>query len=85
MPAKLSTRISIQWLPEEASEPTDTLVMTVGSYYLDLRILKDDTSKIDWSMAGEVVTLSEEPCQRNFPLFLHFVLFYLEYCYSYAL
>lgn len=60
--ARLSTRLSIRWVPGEASEPTDTLIIGVGGWYVDLRITKLDGS-IDWAMAGERITLSQEPCR----------------------
>jgi len=44
MAHQISTRISLRWLPEAPSEPTDTLVFNVGAYFLDLRVLKADTS-----------------------------------------
>ncbi|EXJ77584.1 hypothetical protein A1O3_09811 [Capronia epimyces CBS 606.96] len=60
MAARLSTRLSIRWVPGEPSEPTDTLVMSVGGWFVDLRITKQDGS-IDWGMAGERFILSEKP------------------------
>jgi hypothetical protein len=60
MAHQISTRISLRWLPDPPTEPTDTLVFNVGSYFLDLRILKADTS-IDWGMAGERQILLEDP------------------------
>ncbi|KIW03957.1 uncharacterized protein PV09_04793 [Verruconis gallopava] len=37
--ASISHRYSIRWLPDEASEPTSTLVLTSGTgYYTDIRI-----------------------------------------------
>jgi hypothetical protein len=62
MTPRLSTRISLRWLPDPPSEPTDTLVMSVGDYYMDLCVTKTDTS-IDWAMAGQRLILSEEPRQ----------------------
>lgn len=59
--ARASTRISIRWPPEAAAEPTDTLVLSLGGYYVDLRILKEDQS-LDWALAGERITVSEDPC-----------------------
>lgn len=56
----ISTRVSIRWLPDEPSEPTDTLVFNVGSYFVDVRVLKSDGS-IDWAMAGDKETLSTSP------------------------
>jgi hypothetical protein len=65
---KISTRISIRWLPEPPSEPTDTLVYNVGSYFLDLRVLKGPEQTIDWAMAGVREVLSRDP--RWYTLFL---------------
>jgi hypothetical protein len=58
---KVSTRISLRWLPDPPSEPTDTLVYNVGSYFLDLRVLKDPGNTIDWAMAGVREVLSRDP------------------------
>ncbi|TVY29257.1 hypothetical protein LHYA1_G002928 [Lachnellula hyalina] len=60
MSARASTRISIAWPPAAPSEPTDTLVLGVGGWYVDLRITKSDLS-IDWAMAGERLTVPENP------------------------
>lgn len=64
MAARLSTRISLRWVPDEPEELTDTLVMNVGGYFMDLRVNKADQS-IDWAMAGERHVLSKNP--RKFP------------------
>lgn len=56
----VSTRISLRWVPDLPSEPTDTLVFNVGSYFMDLRVLKADKS-IDWGMAGIREILSQDP------------------------
>jgi hypothetical protein len=65
---EISTRISLRWLPDPPSEPTDTLVYNVGSYFLDLRVLKDPKNTIDWAMAGvrEVLSRDPRPCP-SFP------------------
>ncbi len=60
MAPRVSIRISLRWLPDAASEQTDTLVFGVGAYYLDLRVLKSDNS-IDWALAGERQVLSADP------------------------
>jgi len=60
MAHRISTRISLRWLPDPPSEPTDTLVFNVGDYFMDLRVLKADGS-IDWGMAGERQILSKDP------------------------
>jgi len=38
-------------VPDEPEELTDTLVMNVGGYFMDLRVNKADQS-IDWAMAA---------------------------------
>ncbi|KAL4948414.1 hypothetical protein BDW69DRAFT_198904 [Aspergillus filifer] len=49
---RLSTRISLRWPPETPFENTDTLVLSVGNWYVDLRV--DTTTRaIDWAIAGE--------------------------------
>jgi hypothetical protein len=60
MAARVSKRISIRWLPYEASEPTDTLVLSLGGWYVDLRIDKA-TGGIDWALAGQRIITSENP------------------------
>ncbi|KAL4790320.1 hypothetical protein BDV19DRAFT_394184 [Aspergillus venezuelensis] len=49
---RLSTRVSLRWPPEPAFENTDTLVLSVGNWYVDLRVDKA-TQAIDWAIAGE--------------------------------
>lgn len=60
MNASLTTRVSIRWGDDAPSEPTDTIVLTVGSYYMDMRMKKADKT-IDWAFAGTTETLSKEP------------------------
>lgn len=60
MPARVSTRISIAWPPAPPSEPTDTLVLGVGGWYVDLRMTKDDLI-VDWAMAGERIVVPGNP------------------------
>lgn len=60
MTPRASTRISIRWPPAPAEEPTDTLVLSVGEYYVDLRVKKSDGS-IDWALAGLRIVISENP------------------------
>lgn len=65
--SRLSTRISLRWLPEPAFENTDTIVMSVKGWYVDLRV--DRTSgDIDWAIAGQRVVDSQEP--RVYPMFV---------------
>ncbi|KAH7165322.1 hypothetical protein EDB81DRAFT_778975 [Dactylonectria macrodidyma] len=60
MTVRLSTRISIRWDNDAPSEPTHTVVLSVGSHFMDLRIKKDDNS-IDWAFAGTREIVSEVP------------------------
>ncbi|KAG9945990.1 hypothetical protein KCU85_g6902, partial [Aureobasidium melanogenum] len=64
MVVQLSYRKSLRWIPGEPSELTSTLVLDVGNYFVDLRMLKADSS-IDWAMAGKRTILSSSPlkCQ----------------------
>ncbi|KAJ6440618.1 sodium/nucleoside cotransporter [Purpureocillium lavendulum] len=66
--ASISIRKSIRWLPDEAGEPTSTVVLTSPARrFVDLRILKPDAgaapdgngpdarlplSRLDWAIAG---------------------------------
>ncbi|KAJ5087895.1 hypothetical protein N7456_011511 [Penicillium angulare] len=47
----LTTRISLRWVPETPEETTDTIVLGVGEWFVDLRMDKK-TGQIDWAMAG---------------------------------
>ncbi|CAD0112329.1 unnamed protein product [Aureobasidium uvarum] len=60
MVVQLSYRKSLRWVPGEPSEPTSTLVLDVGDFFVDLRILKA-TGDIDWAMAGKRTILSSSP------------------------
>lgn len=53
MPATVSFRKSIRWIPDQASEPSDTVVLTGGKtgVFLDVRFLKD-SNEIEWAFAG---------------------------------
>ena len=57
---RFSTRVSLRWPPEPAHETTDTIVMSVQDWFLDLRIDKE-TGEIDWAIAGQRLVESEEP------------------------
>lgn len=50
--ARVSTRLSLRWLPEPPTETTDTLVLNVGDWYVDLRVDKI-SKKLDWALAGQ--------------------------------
>ena len=49
----ISFRESIRWIPDPASEPTNTVVLTGGKtgVFIDIRFLKD-SSDLDWAFAG---------------------------------
>ncbi|KAJ7248899.1 hypothetical protein B0H12DRAFT_713991 [Mycena haematopus] len=51
--ASISFRESIRWLPEEPSEPTQTIVLTSlkSGAFLDVRFNKE-TGDLDWAFAG---------------------------------
>lgn len=54
MPGHLSFRESIRWLPDEASEPTVTVVLSgkeTGAF-VDVRFLKESPYILDWAFAG---------------------------------
>lgn len=59
--SRASTRVSIRWPPASTSEPTDTLVLSLGGWYVDLRVKKIDKN-IDWALAGERLVVASDPC-----------------------
>ncbi|KAE8317159.1 hypothetical protein BDV41DRAFT_526924 [Aspergillus transmontanensis] len=63
--SRLSTRISLRWLPEPASETTDTIVMSVKGWYVDLRVDKK-SGNIDWAIAGQRVVDSSDSRRVQF-------------------
>lgn len=58
-PVRASTRVSLNW-PQHGSGPsedTDTLILTINNYCLDLRIFLEihaDAGKVDWSTVSMV-------------------------------
>ncbi|BCS18614.1 uncharacterized protein APUU_11442A [Aspergillus puulaauensis] len=50
--ARVSTRLSLRWLPDPPIETTDTLVLNIGEWYVDLRVDKQ-SRQIDWALAGQ--------------------------------
>ncbi|CAG8126458.1 unnamed protein product [Penicillium salamii] len=62
---RFSTRISIRWLPEPPQETTDTIVMSVKDWYLDLRMEKE-SGNIDWALAGQRIVENQEPLRVSF-------------------
>lgn len=65
MPVRASTLISVQWPPDPITIGPDTLVLSVGTYYVDLRIDRGDGG-IYWALAGRRIVMSEEP-STSFP------------------
>jgi hypothetical protein len=59
MTAYLTKRISFRWKYDPRSETTNTLVMTGGNWFIDLRMKQVDGS-IDWAFAGERKTLETD-------------------------
>ena len=58
--SRLTTRISLRWASELPSESTDTIVITIGEWYLDLRVDKQ-YDKIDWALAGQCLLETKNP------------------------
>ncbi|PKX90208.1 uncharacterized protein P174DRAFT_445145 [Aspergillus novofumigatus IBT 16806] len=63
--SSLSTRISLRWLPDPAFENTDTIVLSLLGWYVDLRVDKS-TGEIDWAIAGQRIVESQEPLRVLF-------------------
>ncbi|KAL4972469.1 hypothetical protein BDW66DRAFT_162857 [Aspergillus desertorum] len=66
MTKRLSTRISLRWPPELPFENTDTLVLSVGNWYVDLRVDRN-TATLDWAIAGKRL----QKAHSNEVLFTH--------------
>ncbi|KAF7122759.1 hypothetical protein CNMCM5793_000869 [Aspergillus hiratsukae] len=58
--SSLTTRISLRWPPSPAFENTDTIVLSLLGWYVDLRVDKA-SGKIDWAIAGQRIIESQEP------------------------
>lgn len=56
---RASTRVSIAWKGHDAYEDTDTLVLTIHDFSLDLRVLVSgpQEGQIDWSTVAKVSEL----------------------------
>ncbi|EAW13639.1 uncharacterized protein ACLA_043590 [Aspergillus clavatus NRRL 1] len=61
----LSTRISLRWLPGPAFENTDTFVMSLTGWYVDLRVDKA-SGRLDWAIAGRRIVESTDPLRVRF-------------------
>ena len=53
---RASKRVSISWSSQEPFEDTDTLVLTINSWSLDLRVFNSGPEKgqIDWATVANV-------------------------------
>lgn len=63
--SSFSTRLSLRWVPEPPAETTDTTVLSVGEYFLDLRMDKK-SGAIDWAMAGTRIEENPKETPRAF-------------------
>ncbi|KAI5295608.1 hypothetical protein KEM52_000850 [Ascosphaera acerosa] len=58
--ATISTRILMRWPPEPAYENANTLSLSLGGWYIDLRLEKQ-TGQIGWARAGEKLVEKRKP------------------------
>jgi len=58
-PIRASRRISISWSNAPAYEDTDTLVLTINGYSIDLRayIAGEKKGELGWATVGEIIEL----------------------------
>ena len=64
-PPSISRRISLRFLPDDAQEPTSTLVLNAGgasSLYTDFRPLLADPAACEWAFAGEKEYFADGRC-----------------------
>jgi hypothetical protein len=61
-----STRLSLRWVPEIPEENTDTIVLSVGEWFVDLRMDKE-SGAIDWAMAGTRIEENPKEIPRSLP------------------
>lgn len=64
--SSFSTRISLRWVPEPPEETTDTIVLSVGEWFIDLRMDKA-SGAIDWAMAGTRIVENPGETPRRLP------------------
>lgn len=64
--SSFTTRISLRWVPEVPEETTDTIVLSVGEYFVDLRMDKA-SGAIDWAMAGTRIEENPNKIPRSWP------------------
>jgi hypothetical protein len=69
---RASTRISISWKGAESYEDTDTLVLTINSWSLDLRVVNTGprVGQIDWSTVARVTELPSSTSGQLQPIYL---------------
>lgn len=68
----LLTRVSIQWPPEAPYENTDTTVICVNNFFVDLRVDKE-SKKLDWAIAGVRLVDQNDPSKKISPSILLFI------------
>ncbi|KAL8276398.1 hypothetical protein RQP46_011196 [Phenoliferia psychrophenolica] len=68
--ATVTTRESLRWLPAAAFNDTDVLVISVGKYFVDLRVFTSgpNAGQIDWSMGGVCLALPATGVQDESPV-----------------
>lgn len=82
----MSQRVSIRWPPEDAYENTDTIVLSVNNFYVDLRVEKGPAGsapsarKLDWATAGVRLVDANDPSMFSFFFLSFFSLIFL-YCF----
>ena len=73
--SRASTRVSIAWSGAGPTEDTDTLVLTIEGYSLDLRVFvstSPQAGEIDWSTASLVKEVPGEDgrSMQSFRIFI---------------
>jgi hypothetical protein len=71
MPVRLTQQLGFRWIPEPPDESTDTLVLSVTDWFVDLRFSKADGS-LAWGFAGTEEVL-ETTAQHGMSDILHFL------------
>lgn len=67
-PDRMHQPVSLRWLPEPPFENTETLVLTVGEWYVDLRVDKE-SGTLDWAIAGQCLLKDVNPRMSRFRSF----------------
>ncbi|OKP14546.1 hypothetical protein PENSUB_13898 [Penicillium subrubescens] len=63
--SRASTRVSLRWLPGPPFENTETLVLMVGEWYVDLRVDKE-SGALGWAIAGQYLLKDTNPRMCRF-------------------